>query len=484
LLSRRKTIMSSKKKTGTIKRKTTRRRIKETRAVSEFGLGIPEPALTDAMSEIEGVETTGRFIVIFKDEAAADVATVRSTLSNVAGVREMAASVDYEGGAVSAEDLAETEVVYFQSLGIAVVSGENAVQQLAATTAADDSPILAIEPEYIARLSNPPDGGLAVDYLRGYKDAVNHLYDQLIGSGVAPGEEAEVQAIFQDSSQFTWGLQATGVSTSRHSGQGIRVAVLDTGMDLQHPDFLGRAIETRSFVSGVTVQDIHGHGTHCIGTACGPERPSSGVRRYGVAFGAQIFVGKVFNNDSPPGAPTSSVIAGIEWAVNNGCRVASLSLGARINQKILQYEVPVQRALNAGTLVVAAAGNNASRPLNPGFVEPPANADAALAVAAVDNQLRIASFSARSSQATGDGGKVNIAGPGVAVFSSVPLSRGRHAIFNGTSMATPHVAGIAALWAQSAGLSGSALWSRLVQSIRPLNIPSLDVGAGLVQAPQ
>jgi subtilisin len=476
--------MSIKKKmAGASKRKTTRARGKETRAVSQIGLGIPAPPPADTVNEGDGVETTGRFIVIFKDEASSDL-TVRSTLSNLAGVREIADSADYEGGAVSAEDLAETEVVHFHNLGIAVVSGEYAVQALAATAADADSPILAIEPEYIARLSNPPEGGLALEYLRGYKDAVNHLYEQLTGSGVSPGEEAEVQAIFQDSSQFTWGLQATGVNTSRHSGQGIKVAVLDTGMDLQHPDYLGRAIEARSFVNGATVQDIHGHGTHCIGTACGPERPNTGVRRYGVAFGAQIFAGKVFTNDSPPGAPTGSVIAGIEWAVSNGCRVVSLSLGAPIDQKIMQYEMPVQRALNAGTLVVAAAGNNASRPLNPGFVEPPANADAALAVAAVDNQLGIARFSARSSPVTGVGGKVNIAGPGLAVFSSVPVSRGRHAIFNGTSMATPHVAGIAALWAQSAGLSGNALWIRLVQTIRPLNIPSVDVGAGLVQAPQ
>jgi subtilisin len=475
--------MSSKRKpAGARKRKATRARAKETRMTAEIGLGTPAPP--DRITGETGVETTGRFIVIFKEGAASDPAAVRSTLSNVAGVREIAASADYEGGAVSAEDLAETEVVHFHSLGMAVVSGEDAVQALAATTADADSPILAIEPEYIARLSNPPDVGPALGYLRGYKDAVNHLYGQLTGSGAALAEEAEVQAIFQDTSQFTWGLQATGVSTSRFNGQGIKVVVLDTGIDLQHPDFLGRAIETQTFVSGVTIQDIHGHGTHCIGTACGPQRPGTGVRRYGVAFGAQIFAGKVFTNDSPPGAPTGAIAAGIEWAINNGCHVVSLSIELRTDQKVMQFEASTQRALNAGTLVVAAAGNNASRPLNPGFVTPPANADAAMAVAALDNQLSIARFSARSSQVTGAGGKVNIAGPGVAVFSSFPVSRGRHTFLDGTSMATPHVAGIAALWAQAAGLSGAALWTRLVQTTRPLNTPSVDVGAGLVEAPQ
>jgi subtilisin family serine protease len=263
------------------------------------------------------------------------------------------------------------------------------------------------------------------------------------------------------------------------------VAVLDTGFDLQHPDFRGRAITSQSFVSGVSVQDIHGHGTHCIGTALGPQLPSTGVRRYGVAFGAQIFVGKVFNNRQPrPSAATGNVIAGIEWAMTNGCRVVSMSLGVAINQKIQQYETPIRRALEAGTLVVAAAGNNAERPQNPGFVEPPANADAAMAVAAIDNRLRIAEFSARSSAQTGVGGLVNIAAPGVDVFSSLPVSRGGHGLLNGTSMATPHVAGIAALWAQATGESGIALWNRLVQTVRPLSLASADVGSGLVQAPQ
>ncbi len=395
----------------------------------------------------------------------------------------MLSSASFAAEGVAADDLAGDNNIYFNKLGIAVVSGEEAMQSLAASESSGDSEILAIEPEYIAYASAPPSTGAPFDYLRGYRDAVNHLYDGLAG-GPADEPEAEVLGGFQDTPQFTWGLQATRVSTSSRSGRGIKVAVLDTGMDFQHPDFRGRAMISKSFVSGVTPDDVFGHGTHCIGTACGPQRPATGVRRYGVAFDSQIFVGKVFNNDARPGAPTGAVVAGIEWALTNGCRVASLSLGAPIDQKIQQYEVPIRRALNAGTLVVCAAGNNASRPGNPGFVEPPANADAAMAVAAIDSRLLIARFSARSSRLTGLGGIVNIAAPGVAVFSSVPVAQGRHALFQGTSMATPHVAGIAALWAQATGESGQALWNRVVQSVRPLNLPSTDVGSGLAQAPQ
>ena len=431
-----------------------------------------------------GVETTGRFVVIFKEEAIANQAAIMSTLNQVAGLRKVVSSSDYEDGAVEAADLADSNAVQFDKLGICIVSNEESMQALAASASDVDSPILTVEPEYIAYPSELQAGDFPYEYMRGYRDGVNQFYEQLSTSRVSAAQEAELLAPLQDTAEFSWGLQATRVSTSQRSGQGIKVAVLDTGLDLQHPDFRGRAIVSQTF-SGFPVQDIHGHGTHCVGTACGPQRPASGVRRYGVAFGAQIFVGKVFNHALPrPQAPTGNVLAGIEWAITNGCRIVSLSFGVRINQKILQYEKPISRALNAGTLVIAAAGNNANRPSNPGFVEPPANAEDSMAVAAIDSQLQIARFSARSSQATGIGGRVNIAGPGVGLFSSVPVSQGSHALFDGTSMATPHVAGIAALWSQATGESGNALLTRLLQSARALNLSSADVGSGLVQAPQ
>lgn len=427
--------------------------------------------------------TTGKYIVIFKDQAAG-AKSLKATLRNTAGLKDMASSSDYEDGTISSEDLASGKSAHFEKLGIMVISEEEALQSLSSISSNEDSNILAIEPEYIAYLSAA--GEFPYEYLKGYRDAINQLYENLAAKGESgsEAEDASLQAIFNDTAQFTWGLQATRVHSSTRSGAGIRVAVLDTGIDLQHPDYAGRPIITRSF-SGFPVQDIHGHGTHCIGTSCGPKLPASGVRRYGVAFGAQIFAGKIFNNNLVPQAPTSNTIAGIEWAMQNGCRVVSLSIGAAINQQIAQYTIPMQRALNAGTLVIAAAGNNANRSAgNMGFVESPANSDAAMAVAAIDSNLRIANFSGRSSLVTGVGGKVNIAGPGVGVFSSVPVSKGKHAFFNGTSMATPHVAGIAALWSQATGLTGAALWNKLLQTARPLNIPSSDVGAGLVQAPQ
>ena len=453
---------------------------KENSIDSEMNPPMPPP---DNIFNEGGEETTGYYIVIFKEDAA-DASTISTTLSKVAGIKNAVSTASYGLEGISSKDLAESKCVVFEKLGMAKV-GPEAMQSLSMSASDADSPILAIEPEYIAHLTQEHGTiDVPIDYLHGYKDAVDELYEKLTnGMSIVQTDGVETSAIFQDTAQFTRGLQATRVHTSRFTGQGIKVAVLDTGFDFNHPDFAGRPIIRRSF-SGFPVQDINGHGTHCVGTSCGPQRPATGVRRYGIAFRSQIFVGKVFNNNPQPGAATGDIIAGIDWAVANGCRVVSLSLGANINQKIQQYEVPIQRALNRGTLVVAAAGNNANRPASFGFVTPPANADAALAVAAIDNRLRIAGFSARSSTITGVGGKVNIAGPGVAVFSSFPVSKGKHFFLNGTSMATPHVAGIAALLAQSTGLSGAALWNRLMQTARPLNISSLDVGAGLVQAPQ
>lgn len=465
--------MAAKRKSA----KSPRRRSARTESMRSELMTAPPQATTGDVAH-----TTGRYIVIYKDPQT-DVSAARATLESAAGIRRIASSGDYADGAIASEDLAGGEAVHFDKLGISVISGE-AASQVEAAAADVDSSILAIEPEYIAYPSAPPYGNPALEYVRGYRDAVNQLYEQLAGRGDALGADADVSATLEDTPEFTWGLQATGARTSRFSGQGIRVAVLDTGMDLDHPDFRGRPIVSQ-FFAGAPVQDVYGHGTHCIGTACGPQRPSSGVRRYGVAYGAQIYAGKVFNNNTPrPGAPTGSVVAGIEWALTNGCAIASLSLGAPINQKVQQYEVPIQRALNAGLLVICAAGNNASRPANPGFVEPPANADAAMAVAAIDNRLQIALFSARSSTVTGVGGIVNIAAPGVGVFSSVPVARGSHGFMNGTSMATPHVSGIAALIAQATGLRGNALWSRLLQTAKPLTAQSADVGAGLAFAPQ
>ena len=100
--------------------------------------------------------------------------------------------------------------------------------------------------------------------------------------------------------------------------EGIKVAVLDTGIDFDHPDFIGREIASKSFIADQEVQDGHGHGTHCAGTSCGILRPSSGQPRYGIAHGAQLHVGKVLSNSGS--GSDRSVMGGLEWALDSRVR--------------------------------------------------------------------------------------------------------------------------------------------------------------------
>ncbi len=281
--------------------------------------------------------------------------------------------------------------------------------------------------------------------------------------------------------QATWGVRACGADHSDYTGQGIRLAVLDTGLDLQHQDFAQRQIESRSFVTGADVQDENGHGTHCSGIAAGILKPVAGPR-YGVAGQAQLYIGKVLGNDGSGG--DGSVLDGIDWAVGAGCEIISLSLGSPAKQGDSYshiFEEVAKRALAAGTLIIAAAGNESQRPDHIAPVSHPANCPSIVAVAAIDEHMAIAPFSSGGLQ--NDGGQVDIAAPGVDVLSSWPRPENYNTI-SGTSMATPFVAGVAALFAESdPAARGSVLRDRIVQNARPLPLPQRDVGRGLVQAP-
>lgn len=439
--------------------------------------------------------TTGRYIVLFSEEDGGRGGV--SALSDTAGLSAVR-TADFEEGAVEGERLESSEAVVFDELSVAVVdAAPDQAQALGAATTQEESPILAVEPERVVyalppeRFGGPPvpvsdpvapTAGTSSEFLRGYRDAVNHLVDRVLGDGGEPGGVAEeLAAVTFDESQFTWGLQATKSSASQFSGRGVRVAVLDTGLDLQHPDFQGRSITSRSFVWGEAVQDGHGHGTHCIGAACGPRQPGQSPR-YGIAYNSEIFVGKVLSNRGS--GTDGGILAGINWAISNGCHVISMSLGAatRPGQGFSSiFETVARRALAAGTLIIAAAGNESNRPQLIAPVGHPANCPSIMAVAALDAQCRVAFFSCGS--VNHPGGGVDIAGPGVSVRSSWPRPI-LYRTINGTSMATPHVAGIAALHAEaSPGVRGRALGQVLFESARRLVLLSTDVGVGLVQAP-
>ena len=449
-----------------------------------------------------GAHTTGRSIVTFLDDSPAAVKRALSTMKSRAGVSNVCRMSDFGVEAFAFEEAQQAEAIVMDELGMAVVAGD-ADRMSRMTSIAESGDVnVVVEPEYINYTFDDegldddalddegtdellPGGGpiASEDFLRGYQQAVDNLVSALLRGGESGGAgavEAEVLAAFRGSASSTWGLRATRVLQPRFGGRGIRVAVLDTGMDLRHPDFAGRRIRAQSFVSGEAAQDGNGHGTHCIGTSCGSRRPGVGPR-YGIAFDAHIFAGKVLSNAGS--GSDGGILNGINWAIRNRCQVVSMSLGraVRVGESPMRsYETAGRRALNAGTLIIAAAGNDSSRPSVIRPVSSPANAFTIAAVAAVDPRLRVATFS--NGGINSSGGEINLAGPGVDVHSSWPMPRRLRSI-SGTSMATPHVAGVAALVAQEIpSARGVGLYRELRRRARRLWRPRRDVGSGLVEA--
>lgn len=258
------------------------------------------------------------------------------------------------------------------------------------------------------------------------------------------------------------------------TGKGMTIAVLDSGIDAEHPDFAGRITEARNFTSAPDADDVNEHGTHVASTIAGSGAASGGKYR-GVAPDANLLVGKVCEED---GCPESSIIDGFEWAAAEmKARVVSFSVGGPDTPE----ESPTEQAVNRltaehGTLFVIAAGNEGPEP---GTVGSPSSAPAALSVASVDKRNVPAEYSSRGPRVGGGPIKPEIAAPG----SDIVAARARNGVIgrpvddsytrlSGTSMATPHVAGGAILLAQQhpdwrAGELKSALVGSAVPTAKP-----------------
>jgi subtilisin len=206
-------------------------------------------------------------------------------------------------------------------------------------------------------------------------------------------------------------------------GKGVIVAVLDTGAP-NHPDLAGRVKASKDFTrSSSGAADRQGHGTHCAGTI------AANGRLPGVAPEADIIAGKVLGDQGEGGV--DGIAAGIRWAVDSGAKVISMSLGGPSQDSYIPPALDY--ALSKGVIILAAAGNEGPREGTVGF---PGGYKQCIAVAAVDSSLNTAQFSSR-------GRAVYVAGPGVNIKST--FLNGQYATMSGTSMATPHLAGIAAL---------------------------------------
>lgn len=269
-----------------------------------------------------------------------------------------------------------------------------------------------------------------------------------------------------------WGHAAIDVPAAWKftKGKGAVVAVLDTGIDDGHRDFAGQIKASKDFTGSRSGSaDVQGHGSHCAGVVAAAE---NGVGMVGVAPEAQILAGKVLG-DSGSGLSTW-IAAGIDWAVEQGADVISMSLGSPAADARIRDAI--KRAVDKGVIVVAAAGNDGPREGTVGY---PGGFPECICVAAVNDKGAVANFSSR-------GPRVDVAAPGVNVRSCYPGDR--FATMSGTSMATPYVAGVAALYVADCKLrnekpSPAAFRKLLTESAKDIAPAGKDTasGYGLVQ---
>ncbi|MCS7477916.1 S8 family serine peptidase [Umezawaea endophytica] len=260
------------------------------------------------------------------------------------------------------------------------------------------------------------------------------------------------------------------------TGRGVTVAVLDTGIDEKHPDLAGSQIAERNFTDDPDPTDTAGHGTHVASIIAG-----RGERYRGVAPDARLLDGKVCVG-AFGGCSDSAILAGMQWAADEGAQVVNLSLGDTDTPETDPLEEAVDRlSREKGMLFVAAAGNDGPAE---GSISSPGSAQRALSVGAVDRSDVVAPFSGRGPTATG-GVKPDVTAPGVDIMAAKAGTTG-HRAMTGTSMATPHVVGVAALLKQQhPDWSGERIKATITASaVATPAVPVTDQGFGRVDVPR
>lgn len=267
------------------------------------------------------------------------------------------------------------------------------------------------------------------------------------------------------------------------TGKGVTVAVLDSGVDAGHPDLAGRIARSKSFIPGEEVADRHGHGTHVTSTVGGSGAASDGKEK-GVAPGATLAVGKVLDDEGF--GSESEIIAGMEWAARDvDADIVSMSLGST---EPSDGTDPMAEAVNTlsretGALFVIAAGNTGA----PSSIGSPGAADAALTVGAVDSADQAAWFTSAGPRYGDNALKPDLSAPGVGILaarSRLAEGSGDYTSMDGTSMATPHIAGAAALLAEEhPDWTGARLKDALMSTSKELDAPVHQLGAGRVSVP-
>jgi len=260
-----------------------------------------------------------------------------------------------------------------------------------------------------------------------------------------------------------WGIDRVDADVAHSNGDtgsGADIAILDTGIDSDHPDLVDNLGNGKDFSGKGTWEDGDGHGTHCAGIANAVNN-SEGV--VGVSTEATLHAGKVLADDGS--GSFSDVAAGIEWAADQGYDVASLSLGASSGTSTLRDAV--QYAYSNGVLVVSSAGN--SGPCSDCVGYPAAYSDA-MAISSTDEDDSLSSFSSTGSE-------IELAAPGGSVYST--YIGGGYETLSGTSMSCPHVSGAGAQLMAS-GMSNTEARSALKNNAEDIGLGSNEQGAGLL----
>ncbi|NEC92510.1 S8 family peptidase [Streptomyces sp. SID12501] len=268
-------------------------------------------------------------------------------------------------------------------------------------------------------------------------------------------------------------------------GKGVKIAVLDTGVDATHPDLKDQVIAAKNFSTATSVTDKFGHGTHVASIVAGTGAKSGGKYK-GVAPGAKILNGKVL--DDTGSGDYSSIIAGMEWAAEQGAQVVNLSLGGLDTPEVDPMEAAVNKlSAEKGILFAIAAGN-----AGPESIDSPGSADAALTVGAVDDKDLLAKFSSTGPR-VGDGAiKPDVTAPGEDITAAsakgslieqeVGENPAGYLTISGTSMATPHVAGAAAILKQEhPDWTYAEIKGALTGSAKGGNYTPFEQGSGRIQ---
>ncbi len=317
-----------------------------------------------------------------------------------------------------------------------------------------------------------------------YFQKLQIFYTNTILGGIAVQDEIKLIPYFMeemmvDVNEIPQGIdliQAPGLWKNGFKGNGIKIAILDTGCDVNHPDLSGKVKGVRNFTDDDNgaednVTDYSGHGTHVSGTIAARENGDGVI---GAAPLADLYIFKVLAGSRGSGK-YDWIVNGIDYAIEQGVDIISMSLGGPTDYKPL-HDV-IQKAVSANILVVCAAGNEGDSNSTTDEFSYPASYNEVISVGAIDLQRK-------SSYFTNSNNEIDLVAPGEKILSTIPGDK--YAKLSGTSMSAPHVSGALALikeYEQSSfgrSLTEPELYAQLIKRTVPLSYPKTLEGNGLL----